>query len=60
MIRYNTLNIRMSNSQLNKLKSGIENFTDVTVSLLSNVTGDSKCLFGAIKLTKNASKDKYG
>ena len=31
----------MSNSQLNKLKSGIRNGTEVTLKLLSNVVGDS-------------------
>ena len=31
----------MSNSQLNKLKSGINNGTEVTLKLLSKVAGDS-------------------
>ena len=31
----------MSNSQLSKLKSGIENYTEVTLKLSSNVVGDS-------------------
>ena len=31
----------MSNSQLNKLKSGIKNGTEVTLKLSSNVVGDS-------------------
>ena len=31
----------MSNSQLNKLKSGIQNYTEVTLKLSSNVVGDS-------------------
>ena len=31
----------MSNSQLNKLKSGIQNCTEVTLKLSSNVVGDS-------------------
>ena len=30
MIQYNTLNVKLSNSQLNKLKSGIKNGTEVT------------------------------
>ena len=41
MTQYNTLNIELSNSQLNKLKSGIENGTEVTLSPSSNVIGDS-------------------
>ena len=31
----------MANSQLNKLKSGIKNGTEVTLNLSSNVIGDS-------------------
>ena len=41
MIRYNTLNIKFSNLQLNKLKSGINNGTEVTLQISSNVVGDS-------------------
>ena len=37
----NTLNIRLSNSQLNKLKSGIKNGTEVTLNLSLNVIGHS-------------------
>ena len=38
--QYNTLNIKLSISQLNKLKSGIKNGTEVTFKLSSNVPGD--------------------
>ena len=31
MTQYNTLNIKLSNLQLNKLKSGIKNGTEVTL-----------------------------
>ena len=41
MTQYNTLNVKLSNSQLNKLKSGIKNGTQVTLNLSSNVVGDS-------------------
>ena len=41
MSQYNTLNATLSNSQLNKLKSGIKNGTKVTLKLSSNVAGDS-------------------
>ena len=41
MTQYNTLNVKFSNFQLNKLKSGIENDTEVTLKLSSNVAGDS-------------------
>ena len=36
-----TLNLQLSNSQLNKSKSGIKNGTKVTLKLSSNVVGDS-------------------
>ena len=41
MTQYNTLNKKLSNSQLNNLKSGIKNGTEVTLKLLSDVIGDS-------------------
>ena len=41
MIQYNTLNVKLSNSQLNKLKSGIKNDTDVTSNLSLNVNSFS-------------------
>ena len=41
MTQYNTLNVKLSNSQLNKLKSGVKNGTEVTLNLLSNLNGIS-------------------
>ena len=41
MTQYNSLNVKLSNSQLNKLKSGEKNGIDVTLNLSSNVAGDS-------------------
>ena len=41
MTQYNFLNVKMSNLQLNKLKSGIKNGTKVTLKISSNVVGDS-------------------
>ena len=41
MTQYNTLNVRLSNSQLNELKSRIENGTEVTLKISSNVVADS-------------------
>ena len=41
MTQYNILNVKSSNSQLNKLKSGIKHGTEVTLKLSSNVVGDS-------------------
>ena len=42
MTQYNTLNIKLSNAQLNKWKSGIKSGTEVTLKVLSNVAGNSK------------------
>ena len=41
MTKYNTSNITLSNSQINKLKSGIRTGTEVTLNLSSNVISDS-------------------
>ena len=41
MTQYNILNVKLSNSQLNKLKSGIKNGTEVTLKNSANVVGDS-------------------
>ena len=41
MTQYNTLNVKFSNSQLNKLKPGIKNGSETTLKILSNVVGDS-------------------
>ena len=41
MTQYNSLNVRLSNSQLSKLKSAIKNETDVVLRLSSNMVGNS-------------------
>ena len=41
MTQYNTVTVKLSNLQLNKLKPGIKNGTVVTLKLSSNVVGDS-------------------
>ena len=43
MSQYNTLNVNLSNSQLNnsQLKLTIKNGTEVTLNLSSNLTGSS-------------------
>ena len=57
MTQYNTFNLKLSNSQLNKLKSGIKNGTKITLNLSSNVIGDPKVFANNssanIKLSKN-------
>ena len=41
MTQYNKLNIKLSNSQLNKLKSAIKNETEVVTRISPNMIGDS-------------------
>ena len=42
MTQHNSLNVKLSNSQLNKLKSSIKNETDVVLRLSSNMIGDNE------------------
>ena len=41
MTQYSSLNVKLSNSQLSKLKSAIKNETDVVLRLSSNMIGNS-------------------
>ena len=41
MTQYNSLNVKLSNSQLNKLKSSIKNETDVVLGISSNMVTNS-------------------
>ena len=41
MTQYDSFNEKLSNSQLNKLKSAIKNETDVVLRLSSNMVGNS-------------------
>ena len=41
MAQYNSLNVKLSISQLNKLKSIIKNETEVVLRLSSNMIGNS-------------------
>ena len=45
MTQYNSLNVKLSNSQPNKLKSAIKNETEVVLRLLSNMTDDNETNF---------------
>ena len=41
MTQYNSLNVKLSNSQLNKLKSSIKNETDIVLRISLNMVGNS-------------------
>ena len=45
MTQYNSLNVKLSNSQLNKFKSAIKNKAEVTLRLSSNMIGDNEANF---------------
>ena len=41
LTQYNTLNVKLSNSRLNELNSGIKNNNEVLLKLSSNIVGNS-------------------
>ena len=45
MMQYNSLNVKLSNSQLNKLKSATKNEIEVVLRLSSNMIGDNETNF---------------
>ena len=45
MTQYNSLNVKLSNSQLNKFKSAIKNETEIVLRLSSNIISDNKTDF---------------
>ena len=53
MTQYNSLNVKLSNSQLNKLKSAIKYETEVVLILSSNVIGDNETNFSDKLLLTN-------
>ena len=53
MTQYNSLNVKLSNSQLNKLKSATKNKTEVVLRLSSNMIGDNETNFSHKLLLTN-------
>ena len=53
MTQYNSLNVKLSNSLLNKLKSAIKNETEVVLRLSSNLIGDNETNFPHKLLSSN-------
>ena len=45
MTQYNSLNVKLSNSQLNKLNSAIKHETEVVLRLSLNMIGDDETNF---------------
>ena len=53
MTQYNSLNIKLSNSQLNKLKSAIKNEAGLVLRLSLNMVGDGETNFPPKLLLNN-------
>ena len=53
MTQYNSLTVKLSNSQLNKLKSAIKNESEVVLRLSSNMIGDDQTNFSHKLLLTN-------
>ena len=53
MTQYNSLNVKLSNSQLNKFKSAIQNENEVVLRLSSNMIGDNEINFSHKLLLTN-------
>ena len=53
-MQYNSLNVKLSNSQLNKLKSAIKNENEVVLRLSSNMIGDKETSFSHELLLTNS------
>ena len=45
MTQYSSLNVKLSNSQLSKIKSAIKNETELVLRLSSNMVGDDQSNF---------------
>ena len=58
MTQYNSLNVKLLNSQLNKLKSAIKKETEVFLRLSSNVIGDDETNFPHKLLLTNIQVSK--
>ena len=53
MIQYNNLNLKLSNSQINKSKLAIRNETEAVLRLSSNMIGDNETNFSHQLLLTN-------
>ena len=53
MVQYNSLNVKLSNSQLNELKYTIKNETRLVLRLSLNMVGDDKTNFSHKLLVTN-------
>ena len=59
MTQYNILNVKLSNSQLNKFKSAMKNKNEVVLRLSSNMIGDNETNFPHKLLLTNRQISKH-
>ena len=59
MTQYNSLNVKLSNSQLNKFKSAIKNENEVVLRLSSNMIGDNQTNFPHKLSLTNRQRPNY-
>ena len=66
MTKYNSLNVKLSNPQLNKLKSGIKNGTEVTfhqiqleILMMKLIVSSANIEFSEYKFSKMTLHYKY-
>ena len=59
MTQYNSLNVKLSNSQLNKLKSVIKKKSEVVLRLSLNMIGDDETSFPHKLLLTNRKSFKF-
>ena len=60
MTKYNRLNVKLSNSQLNELKSAIKNESKVVLRFSSNMIGDNEINFSHKLLLTNRQVANLG
>ena len=60
MTQYKSLNVKLSNSQLSKLKAAIKNESEVVLRLSSNVIGDNETNFPHKLLLTNRQVENLG
>ena len=58
MTQCNSLNVNLSSSQLNKLKSAIKNESEIVLRLSSNIIGDNETNFSHELLLTNRQVSK--
>ena len=60
MTQYNSLNVKLLNSQLNKLKSATKNKSEVVLRLSSNMIGNDESTFSHKSLLTNRKVSNLG